>query len=138
MILASDSAAVYNYWEEGAILRAQHRILISTPSISAPTFPDMIANLPLPFEDGFFSSKFPEIKGSAARFSSDPGLEYKALLGRTYLMDLAVLGSMDRVVCAVGSVGCRLLAVMMGWDRAIMKKEWVNVDGEWDWEGVRW
>lgn len=46
-------------------------------------------------------------------------LRLRALVGRAYLMDLAVLaGAGDAVVCAASATGCRLLAVMMGWERA--------------------
>jgi hypothetical protein len=35
-------------------------------------------------------------------------------------------------------MGCRLLAVMMGWERAMEKGGWVNVDGDFGWTGVEW
>jgi len=28
--------------------------------------------------------------------------------------------------------------VMMGWEKAIVKGGWVNVDGDFDWRGVSW
>ena len=55
-----------------------------------------------------------------------------------YLMDLAVLGKADTIVCTVSSVTCRLLAVMMGWDEAIGANKWRNIDGLFDWKGVMW
>ena len=64
--------------------------------------------------------------------------QLREYIGRAYLLDLAVLGGSDAVVCAVSSVACRVLAVMMGWDRAMEEGKWVNVDvGQWrglDWE----
>ncbi|KAH8698255.1 hypothetical protein BGW36DRAFT_294444 [Talaromyces proteolyticus] len=60
-------------------------------------------------------------------------LGLRELIGRAYLLDLAVLGQSDRVICGIGSTSCRLLAVMMGWERAVIEKAWQNVDGIWDW-----
>lgn len=59
----------------------------------------------------------------------------RELVARAYLLDLSVLGMSDRVVCAVSSVGCRLLAVMMGWERAVVGQWWKNVDGGFGWVG---
>ena len=54
-------------------------------------------------------------------------------------MDLAVLGkASDRLVCTVSSMGCKLLAVMMGWEAAIEQGKWVNIDGDFEWRGVDW
>ncbi|CAF9923312.1 MAG: hypothetical protein GOMPHAMPRED_002805 [Gomphillus americanus] len=136
MILASDDAEAYTYWSEDEILRAQDRIVLSTPSQNNIT--GTVATVPLPFEGGFFARNFTQIKGSASWFSTDPALDYRALLGRSYLLDLAVLGNSDRVVCTVNSIGCRLLAVIMGWEDAIAQKHWINVDGAWEWAGVVW
>jgi hypothetical protein len=69
---------------------------------------------------------------------SPSALNLRQLIGRAYLLDLAVLGQSDTVVCAVSSLGCRILAVMMGWDRAIVGGGWVNVDGKFDWRGIDW
>ena len=55
------------------------------------------------------------------------------------MMDLAVLGkASDRLVCTVSSMGCKLLAVMMGWEAAIEQGKWVNIDGDFEWRGVDW
>jgi hypothetical protein len=59
----------------------------------------------------------------------------RAMVGRAYLLDLAVLGQADAVVCGVSSAACRVLGVMMGWD-AIREGRWRNVDGGWGWRGV--
>ena len=62
----------------------------------------------------------------------------RELVGRAYLLDMAVLAKADRVVCAVSSASCRMLGVMMGWD-AIVGQRWVNVDDPtrrgWTWDG---
>ena len=77
-----------------------------------------------------------------ARFTAPPSedtLRLRSYLGRAYMMDLAVLaGASDNVVCTVSSMGCRLLAVMMGWESAIKKGHWVNIDGNYGWTGVNW
>jgi hypothetical protein len=69
---------------------------------------------------------------------SSSALKLRQLVGRAYLLDLAVLGQSDRVVCALSAYGCRILAVMMGWERAIVDGGWINVDGDFDWRGVDW
>jgi len=53
-------------------------------------------------------------------------------------LDLAILGQSDRVVCAVSSSACRILGVMMGWERAVEKGEWRNVDGSEGWRALEW
>ncbi|KAL2258463.1 hypothetical protein VTK26DRAFT_8218 [Humicola hyalothermophila] len=66
-------------------------------------------------------------------------LRLRSLVGRAYVMDLAVLaGASDAVVCAVSAIGCRLLAVMMGWQKAMEEGAWVNVDGGYGWMGLEW
>ena len=69
---------------------------------------------------------------------TDESRQLREYIGRAYLLDLAVLGGSDGVVCAVSSVACRILAVMLGWDKAMEEGKWVNVDvGQWkalDWE----
>lgn len=69
---------------------------------------------------------------------SKEALRLRELVGRAYLLDLAVLGQADAVVCGVSSIGCRLLAVMLGWDKAIEQERWKNVDGTWHWKGIIW
>ncbi|KAJ9604929.1 hypothetical protein H2200_010318 [Cladophialophora chaetospira] len=69
-------------------------------------------------------------------YRSDPtreALQLRELLGRAYLLDLAMLAQSDKVVCAVSANACRILAVMLGWERAFEKKDWNNVDGSYEW-----
>lgn len=54
-------------------------------------------------------------------------LQLRGYIARAYIMDLAVLSKSDRLVCAVSSRGCRMLAVMMGWDQ-VDKGHWKNID----------
>lgn len=67
----------------------------------------------------------------------------RAQMGISYVRDLKIMGELaaragSSAVCDVASVTCRLVAVVMGWDRAILEKGWVNTDGEFDWNGVDW
>jgi hypothetical protein len=67
---------------------------------------------------------------------SPQALRLRAVLGRAYLLDLAVLGRADAVVCGAGSAACQALGVMMGWDK-VTGGAWRNVDGGVDgWRGL--
>lgn len=106
------------------------------------------------WEGGFFSGMFWSLgKSESGAIVSQPdsvskvevskeSMRLRELVGRAYLMDMAVLGQSDKVVCAVSSVSCKVLAVMMGWDRAMGKDGeiggWINVDGDFEWRGVSW
>lgn len=80
------------------------------------------------------------VGGIAAQKPSAETLRLRELVGRAYLMDLAVLGASDAVVCTVSATGCKLLAVMMGWEDAfeVLGGGWKNIDGEFQWRGVAW
>jgi hypothetical protein len=68
---------------------------------------------------------------------SEETLRLRSLIGRAYMMDLAVLaGASDKLVCTVSAMGCRLLAVMMGWEDAIDAGGRVNVDGSCERTGI--
>jgi len=69
---------------------------------------------------------------------SEEILRMRELVGRAYLIDLAVLRQSDGIVCAVSSASCRILAVMLGWD-AVRDGRWLNVDDgrAWSWDGRR-
>ena len=75
---------------------------------------------------------------------TEEALRLRELVGRAYLLDLTVLGSVsDGIVCTVSSMGCRLLAVMMGWEKAFgdgkaEKGAWRNVDGSFHWRTLDW
>ena len=67
-------------------------------------------------------------------YRTDPtkeALQLRELIGRAYLLDLAVLAQSDKVVCAVSANACRILAVMLGWER--MQTDWHNIDGLYEW-----
>jgi len=67
---------------------------------------------------------------------SAAAMQMRQMVGRAYLLDLAVLGQSDAVVCAVSAEACRVLAVMLGWDRAVVGGMWRNVDGGFAWRGL--
>lgn len=62
-------------------------------------------------------------------------LQLRRIVGRAYLLDLAVIGQADAIVCGVSSAACRVLGVMAGWDK-IKSKGWRNVDGKFGWQGL--
>ena len=158
IILASDDPDVYATPEFSTALRAQDQILLASkaqldasqkvisPAEAIREFHDGNVG----WEGGFFKGLFwglgAPAKGSGtSRYRAKPkdadvpselALQLRGLIGRAYLLDLAVVGSADRVVCGISSVSCRLLAVMMGWERAIMDKGWQNVDGGFKWRGI--
>ncbi|KAL6869271.1 hypothetical protein ACO1O0_000595 [Amphichorda felina] len=88
--------------------------------------------------DGVDAGEFNE----EARLMAPPSeqtLKLRSLVGRAYMMDLAVLaGASDGVVCTVSAMGCRLLGVMMEWEKGVGGQGWVNVDGAYGWAGIDW
>lgn len=78
------------------------------------------------------------VSDNAHSDSHDNAIYLREFIGRAYLLDLAVLAQTDMVVCGVNSMACRLLAVMMGWDRAIIAGDWKNIDGSGHWDGTLW
>jgi hypothetical protein len=94
------------------------------------------------WDGGFYPSLFNSLGGVVPATQegragvSDHVMRLRELIGRGYLLDLAVLGSSDGVVCAVGSSACRLVGVMMGWE-AVAEGRWINVDDGrgWSWDG---
>ena len=79
-----------------------------------------------------------DLSGDVRVPPSTEALKLRAHVARSYFLDLAVVGQTDRIVCTTSSAGCRVLAVMMGWEKAIEQKHWVNIDGQWDWTGIKW
>lgn len=153
--VASDDPNVYASEEFSHAWRAQDLIrLASQKTASSPKKPvaaiRKFIDETVGWEGGFFAGMF----WSLGKPSSTPAtaveapvtslppttetLRLRELVGRAYLMDLAVLGRSDAVVCTVSSTGCRLLAVMMGWDAAVVKGRWFNIDGDFSWNGIAW
>jgi len=152
MILASDDPLVYTSPEIGPnSVRAQDRIVLATKaaleaaSASKHPYLDEITG----WEGGFYKDVFFSLgqAGSNALANSHEGevtkdaMGLRELVGRAYLLDLAVLGKADTVVCTVSSTTCRVLGVMLGWDAMVGKEEarrWRSIDGSFDWKGIMW
>ena len=98
------------------------------------------------WEGGFYSALFFSLgsartpAGSVALDEPVPeqAMRMRKLVGRAWLLDVAIMGEMDGVVCAVSSATCRVLGVMLGWD-AVKEGRWMNVDDgrAWSWDGRR-
>ena len=161
MILASDDPDVYASPDLSSALHAQERILLAGKStLDAATGTLQNANSKFiddsfGWEGGFFKDVFWGLGDATAAKTarslglraeqlereertppSELALQLRALVGRAYVLDLTVVGSADGVVCGVSSVGCQLLAVMMGWERGIVRKGWRNVDGDFGWRRI--
>ena len=158
LVLASDDPEVYNSTELSHAVRAQAKILLASKAhVDAAQGSDRFVDNNLGWEGGFFKDIFwglgdPNTSTSARSLRqreeqlerggrtepSAEALQLRALVGKAYLLDLAVVGKADRIVCTVSSIGCRLLAVMMGWEDAILKERWHSIDGSFHWTGIRW
>lgn len=163
IVLASDDPDMYTHPEMAQAARAQDRIMLASkatleaaaaPEPKADRFVDEVSG----WEGGFFGDVFwnigrprgykkptaspsPSTPPSAPASESGSGEErvpaqvvrLRELVARAYLLDLAVLGKADAVVCAVSAAGCRILAVVMGWEVAIKEERWRNVDDGFPW-----
>ncbi|KAK3943668.1 cytochrome P450 [Diplogelasinospora grovesii] len=154
VVLASDDPMVYESDEFADASRAQERIKLANKQAIQQAQPARnvmrkYVDETFGWEGGFFAAMFWNLgvsstsaakalpSGSSARAyataaaqPSSETIRLRSLVGRAYMMDLAVLaGASDVVVCTVSAVGCRLLAVMMGWDSAMQRGNWVNIDG---------
>lgn len=164
LLLASDDPSLVDNHELSVaaspltISPAQDRLLLATKAALDSTSPAEPIREPgsayvkhvdenAGWDGGFYSSMFNNIGGSMTRggnngeddIVSEEAMRVRELIGKGYLLDLAVLGQSDGVVCAVSSAACRILGVMMGWE-AVEKGHWVNVDDgrAWSWDGRRW
>lgn len=166
ILAASDDPTVYKEPSLSSVIPAQERIRLASKEAieNANHNPHLLHHFvdeAFGWEGGFFAPIFWNLgvdsKNNAAnapagveldnvnaeaRLMAPPSeqtLSLRGLIGRAYLMDLAVLaGASDNVVCAVSAMGCRLLALMMGWEASIDKGAWVNVDGDFGWTGINW
>ncbi|KAK5663494.1 hypothetical protein OQA88_3924 [Cercophora sp. LCS_1] len=156
LILASDDPVVHESAELTGSSPAQDRIkLASKQAVEAPT-PDRhimrkFVDENFGWEGGFFAPMFWNLgtaSTSAANTARSPGgqpvlspetTRLRSLVGRAYMMDLAVLAdTSDAIVCTASAAGCRLLAVMMGWESAMENGNWVNIDAGARWTGILW
>lgn len=158
LVVASDDPDVYESEEFAHAARAQEQIRLASNRALSPTSapsPEPVAirkfvEESVGWEGGFFSGMFwslgkpSSVPATAVEIGdttlpvSEETMRLRELVGRAYLMDLAVLGRSDRVVCTVSSMGCKVLAIMMGWERAVERGEWSNIDGDFEWRGVSW
>lgn len=161
VVLASDDPTVYEADEfrsgsasgTSAVLRAQERIKLASKTAIQQAQPDKhvmhkFVDETFGWEGGFFAPMFKNLGmgggaeggGGGGKKGSQPSAEamrLRSLVGRAYVMDLAVLADVsDVVVCTVSATGCRLLAVMMGWDSAMEAGNWVNIDGHYRWTAI--
>ncbi|KHN99884.1 uncharacterized protein MAM_01808 [Metarhizium album ARSEF 1941] len=152
-IVASDDPTVLEEPEFADAHLAQEHIRLATKQViqdskKNPQVLHAFEEEAFGWEGGFFAAMFWSFGGkpkhsavdeAATTAPSDEMLRLRSLVGRAYMMDLAVLASAsDKVVCAVSAMGCRLVAVMMGWERAMERRDWRNVDGEYGWGGLNW
>lgn len=91
-------------------------------------------NSPLPSR---MVAEMGEEERNARDYRTDPtkaARDMRALIGRAWLLDLAVLGqgSDGGVVCAVSSMTCRLLAVMLGKEK-VEEGLWRNLETGYEW-----
>lgn len=156
IVLASDDPDVYTAPEMAHVTtRAQDRIVLASKATLAHHSTNN-KNNKQGFVDeqdgwdrGFYSAVFWNLgrgRGFLATSTTSAGevteekvpeqaMRLRELVGRAYLLDLAVLARTDAVVCGVSAAGCRLLAVMMG-EKAVRDGGWRNVDGGLGWRGI--
>ena len=158
ILLASDDPDVYTLRELANTSRAQSHISLANKAALDAASPTNVPRDPdiyfkkfvegnVGWEGGFFPSVYwglgnPSAGSIAARGlreeredppPSEMSLNLRQLVARAYLLDLMILGHSDAVVCGVSSLGCRLLAVMLGWEKGIVGGKWKNVDGDFAW-----
>lgn len=85
----------------------------------------------------------PNAPGFIAENFWNMNMDQRAQMGKSYVMDLKIMGELaaragGSAICDISSVTCRLLAVIMGWQKGILDGGWVNIDGDFDWNGVDW
>lgn len=160
MVVASDDPDIYTAPELSHVARAQDRIVLASGAALDRAFPSeddepkeaiykhVAGNLG--WDGGFFRDVFwslVQTSRSTANIKGNVKIEKEAsqaatrvieFVGRSYLMDLAVLGNMDGVVCGVRAMGCRILALMLGWEKALVEGAWKNIDGIDGWDGFWW
>ncbi|KAL6694917.1 hypothetical protein J3F84DRAFT_33790 [Trichoderma pleuroticola] len=151
-IIASDDPAVYKQPDFSDALFVQERIRLASKEAAPREEVDknvlhQFKDETLQWEGGFFAPMFWNLGfdrkhnghangASAGRIEppSEQTIQLRSYMGRAYVLDLAVLaGASDKIVCTVSSMGCKILAVMMGWEEGIEKGRWVNIDGNYPW-----
>lgn len=158
ILLASDDPDIYDSSDLSntlptsiSVLRAQERIVLASKKTLAPAVPlrngayTKHVDENSGWEGGFYSALFFGLGGGHPNTENptdeekdiiQQAMALRELVGRGYLLDLAVLSRADAVVCASSSAACRVLGVMMGWDK-VVNGAWKNVDAGryWSWDG---
>ncbi|KAK8056113.1 hypothetical protein PG993_001340 [Apiospora rasikravindrae] len=151
-VIASDDPEVYDSEEFKHSPRAQEMIKLAAKAQTPQPEQDRsvmhkFVEETFGWEGGFFASMFWNLGRSginsdsaAASMPVTPSAEttrLRSFIGRAYLMDLAILAhGSDALICTISATGCRLMAVMMGWEKAINHGDWVNIDGNYQWAGL--
>ncbi|KAI1779492.1 hypothetical protein F4818DRAFT_142347 [Hypoxylon cercidicola] len=153
-IVASDDPDVFETEEFSGSMRAQEQIKLAGKQHIQKANPDKsvmhkFVDETFGWEGGFFASMFWNLgrttinNANAAdelQTTLKPSAEtmrLRGLIGRAYVLDLAVLGqASDAVICTMSAMGCRLLAVIMGWEKAMDEGRWVNIDGDYQWTAL--
>ncbi|KAK8088908.1 hypothetical protein PG997_003869 [Apiospora hydei] len=151
-VIASDDPEVYDSEEFKRSPRAQEMIKLAAKAQTPQPEQDRhvmhkFVEETFGWEGGFFASMFWNLGRSginsdsaAASMPVTPSAEttrLRSFIGRAYLMDLAILAhGSDALICTISATGCRLMAVMMGWEKAINHGDWVNIDGNYQWAGL--
>ncbi|KAI1097998.1 hypothetical protein F4804DRAFT_141998 [Jackrogersella minutella] len=153
-ILASDDPDVYETEECSGSLRAQEQIKLASKQHIQNANPNKsimhkFVDETFGWEGGFFATMFWNLgrstinnanAGDEVQTTLKPSAEtmrLRGLIGRAYVLDLAVLGlTSDTVICTMSAMGCRLIAVIMGWEKAMDDGKWVNIDGDFQWTAL--
>ncbi|KAH7243853.1 hypothetical protein B0J15DRAFT_515502 [Fusarium solani] len=143
-LLASEDPTVHEEPDFSNVILPQERILLASKDAIEEANPN--PHMPHHFRKNNAANApagvdFEDVNEVARHMAplSEETLRLRSLVGRAYMMDLAVLaGASDKVVCTVSAMGCRLLAVMMGWEDAIDAGGRVNVDGSCGRTGINW
>lgn len=115
-VIATDDPMVHKEADFLGAQLAQQRIRLATKEAMEPANPDSHVLHPFVEESQGWEG------GLFARMLWNLGAERKNNAAATAL-------SSDSIVCVVSVTGCRLLGVMMGWERAMDRGGWANVDG---------
>jgi hypothetical protein len=117
------------------------RVVVMSDDPEVPGAPQLAGSHPAVLgaegmlEGGWSREKFAELE-MGERISTGR----RFLVEMMVIADLVKVGEADTggVVCAAGSAACRLLAVLLGWDKSILKERWKDIDGGLGWSGVNW
>ena len=153
-LLATDDPLVYLQPEFEDAYPAQDRLKLPAKASEDDVFgnPDALHDFEdqtLGWEGGFFATVFWNIgterqDNAGAQVDQEPtpptqAVKTRGRLARAYLLELSIIAeTSDVTICAVSTMGCRILGVMIGWEKGIKGGSWINVDGDYSWTGIKW